>query len=93
MEIQFTPDQTALIRQAISSGRLHRPEEAMEEALLLWEERERRRLEILAAVELSKGSLARGEGRNVTTREESKQLTDDITRRGLGRLAAEHSRG
>jgi hypothetical protein len=38
---------------------------------LLREERERRRLEILAAVELSKASLARGEGRTVTTREES----------------------
>jgi hypothetical protein len=92
MEVQFTPDQTALIRQAISSGRLHRPEEAMEEALLLWEERERRRLEILATVEMSKISLARGEGRIVTSREESNRLADDITRRGMARLAAEKSR-
>jgi hypothetical protein len=30
----------------------------------------RRRLEILAAIELSKASLARGEGRTVTTRED-----------------------
>jgi hypothetical protein len=94
MEVDFTPDQQALVSDAIASGRLHRPEEAMQQALLLWEERERRRLEILAAVELSKASLARGEGRTVTTREESDQLVSDITRRGMARLASEqNSRG
>ena len=51
MEVTLTPDQQALVSDAIASGRLHRPEEAMQQALLLWEERERRRLEILAAVE------------------------------------------
>jgi hypothetical protein len=89
MEVQLTPDQQALVRDAIASGRLHRPEEAMQQALLLWEERERRRLEILAAVELSQESLARGEGRTVTTREESDRLVSDIARRGLQRLASE----
>ena len=91
MEVQFTPDQQALISDAIANGRLHRPEDAMQQALLLWEERERRRLEILAAVELSKASLARGEGRTVTMREESDQLAKDITRRGTARLAAEQN--
>ncbi len=94
MDVQLTPDQQALVSAAIASGRLHRPEEAMDEALLLWEERERRRLEILAAVELSKASLARGEGRTVRTREESDRLAGDIARRGTARLAAEqYSRG
>lgn len=94
MEVDFTPDQQALVSDAIASGRLHRPEEAMQQALLLWEERERRRLEILAAVELSKASFARGEGRTVTTREESDQLVSDITRRSMAQLAAEqNSRG
>lgn len=93
MEVQLTPDQQALVRDAIASGRLRQPEEAMQQALLLWEERERRRLEILAAVELSKASLARGEGRMVTTVEESNQLAKDIARRGMARLAAEQSRG
>jgi Arc/MetJ-type ribon-helix-helix transcriptional regulator len=93
MEVQLTADQEALVRDAITSGRLRQPEEAMQEALLLWEERERRRLEMLAAVELSKASLARGEGRTVTTVEESDQLAEDIARRGMARLAAERSRG
>jgi hypothetical protein len=85
MEVQLTPDQQALVSEAIASGRLQRPEEAMQQALLLWEKRERRRLEILAAVDLSKAALARGEGRIVTTPEESDQLVSDITRRGMAR--------
>ena len=30
MEVQLTPDQQALISDVIASGRLHRPEEAMQ---------------------------------------------------------------
>ena len=66
MEVQFTTDQKAFIRQAIESGRLRREEDAVKEALSLWEERERRRLEILAAVDEAEASLARGEGRVIT---------------------------
>jgi hypothetical protein len=92
MEVDLTPDQKALVNDAISSGRLSRPEEVVQQALLLWEEREHRRLEILAAVELSEASLARGEGRIVRTREESDQLVRDITSRGMARLAADQTR-
>lgn len=41
MEVRLTPDQEAFVRQAIESGRLPRAEDAVEEALSLWEERER----------------------------------------------------
>jgi hypothetical protein len=88
MEVQPTPDQEALISEAVASGRLDRPEQAVEQALLLWEERERRRLEILAGVELAKASLSRGEGRVVGSWEESRQLAADVARRGMARLAA-----
>ena len=91
MEVDLTPDQTAFVQQAIEAGRLHRPEEAVSQALSLWEERERRRLEILASVEQAEASLARGEGRRITTREETTQLADDIKRRGMARLAAEQN--
>jgi Arc/MetJ-type ribon-helix-helix transcriptional regulator len=87
MEVEPTLDQKALIRDAVASGRLHAPEEAMREALALWEERERQRLEILASVERADASLSRGEGRRVTTREEAAQLASDIARRGIARLA------
>jgi putative addiction module CopG family antidote len=89
MEVQLTPDQKAFIRQAIESGRLGREEDAVKEALSLWEERERRRLEILASVDRAEVSLARGEGRRITTPEQVKQLADDIRRRGLARLVSE----
>ncbi|HMD48461.1 MAG TPA: hypothetical protein VKG79_05160 [Bryobacteraceae bacterium] len=91
MEVQLTPDQKAFVRYAIESGRLRREEDAVTEALSLWEERERRRLEILASVDRAEASLARGEGRRITTPEEVKQLADDVRRRGLARLAAEQS--
>lgn len=89
MEVHLTPDQKAFVRQAIESGRLRGEEDAVREALSLWEERERRRLEILAAVDAAEASFARGEGRSVTTREEAQQLADDVKQRGRARLAAE----
>jgi Arc/MetJ-type ribon-helix-helix transcriptional regulator len=87
MEVRLSPDQEAFIRHAIDTGRFRREEDAVEEAMLLWEERERRRLQILTAVEKADASLARGEGRRITTREEMTQLADDIKRRGIARLA------
>jgi len=91
VEVHLTPDQEAFIRQAIESGRLRREEDAVQQAMLLWEERERRRLEILAAVDEAEASLARGEGRRITTQEEVTQLAADIKRRGMARLAAEQN--
>jgi Arc/MetJ-type ribon-helix-helix transcriptional regulator len=93
MEVQLTPDQRAFVRQAIESGRLRREEDAMKEALSLWEERERRRLEILVAVDRAEASLARGEGRRVTNPEQVKQLVADLKRRGLARLNADQNSG
>jgi putative addiction module CopG family antidote len=78
MEVHLTPDQEAFIRQAIESGRLAREEDAVRQAMSLWEERERRRAEILAAVDEADASLARGEGRSITTHEEATQLANDI---------------
>jgi len=49
----------------------------------LWEERERRRFEILASVDQAEASLARGEGRRITSHEEVTQLTSDIRRCGM----------
>jgi len=89
--VHFTADQEAFIRQAIATGRFHREEEAVQEAMLLWEERERRRLEILVSVDRAETSLARGEGRRITTHKEAAQLASDIKQRGTARLAAEQN--
>jgi Arc/MetJ-type ribon-helix-helix transcriptional regulator len=89
MEVQLTPDQKAFVRQTIESGRLQREEDAVKEALLLWEDRERRILEILVAVDKAEASLAGGEGRRVTTQAEASQLAAEVKRRGLARLNGE----
>ena len=55
-----------------------------------WEERERRRLEILASLDETEASLARGEGRPITE-ESMKALAEDVKQRGRARLAAERN--
>jgi Arc/MetJ-type ribon-helix-helix transcriptional regulator len=90
MEVHLTPDQKAFVRQAIESGRLHREEDAVQEALSLWEERERARAEILIAVDLAEASIGRGEGRAIT-QNSMRQLADEVKQRGRNRLAAEQS--
>lgn len=89
MEVNFTADQEAFVRDAIASGRLHREEEAVEEALALWEERKRRRLEFLASIKAAEASLARGEGRTFTTPESIRTFANEVKERGRQRLAAE----
>ena len=88
MNVQLTPDQRAFIREAIASGRLRGEEDAVREALALWEQRERARAQILAAVDVAEASLARGIGREIT-QESMRQLADEVKRRGRARLAAE----
>jgi len=90
MEVHLTPDQKAFVRQAIESGRLNREEEAVQEALSLWEQRERARAEILAALDVAEASVARGEGR-VITQDSMRQLADQVKQRGRKRLTAERS--
>ena len=92
MEVRLSPDQEAFIRQAIDAGRFRSSEEAVREALLLWEERERRRLEILAAVDQAEASLARGEGTSISSQAELTDFANNIRQRGLQRLASEQKR-
>ena len=66
MEVQLTSDQKAFARRAVESGRLQSEEEAVQQALALWEGRERRRVEFLATLDEARASLARGEGREIT---------------------------
>jgi putative addiction module CopG family antidote len=88
MNVTLTPDQQFFIRQAVASGRLQREEDAVKEALSLWEERERSRAEILAAVDEAEASIARGEGRPVTE-ESMRKLAEEVKQRGRARLSAD----
>jgi putative addiction module CopG family antidote len=84
VNVELTPDQRAFVRKAIEAGRFTRQEEAVQEALALWEERERRRLEIIAMIDEAEGSLARGEGRVFT-----KETTPGSSRKSNSVSAAE----
>ena len=88
MNVNPSPDQQAFIRDAIASGRLADEEDAIREALALWESRERSRAQLLANIDAAEAALARGEGRAVTE-ESMRQLAQDVKQRGRARLAAE----
>jgi len=61
MEVRLTPEQESFVRQAIASGRLHRAEEAVQQALSLWENQERSCAEILAALDEAEADLRTGQ--------------------------------
>jgi len=88
MDVHLSPDQKAFARRAMESGRLHSEEDAVQEALALWEERERQRAEFLLTLEDARASLARGEGL-VLTQESVQQLASEVKERGRTRLLAE----
>ncbi len=88
MEVQLTSDQRAFARRAVEAGRLQSEDDAVQEALALWEERERRRIAFRATIDEARASLARGEGREVT-QESMQQLSAEVKERGRARLIAE----
>ncbi|HXY77341.1 MAG TPA: type II toxin-antitoxin system ParD family antitoxin [Candidatus Acidoferrales bacterium] len=90
MEVHLTPDQEAFVRQGIASGRYQSEADAVAEALLLWEERERKRAEFLATLDDAKASLDRGEG-IVITKESMRELAEGVKQRGRARLEAERA--
>lgn len=88
MNVDLTSDQEAFIRQAIETGRFRTAEEAVKDALRLWEERERQRAQFLATLDEAQTSLARGEGR-IIIQKSMRELADDVQQRGRARLAGE----
>jgi Arc/MetJ-type ribon-helix-helix transcriptional regulator len=88
MRVILSPDQEAFVRQAIKDGRVASTEDAVQEALQLWERRERRRGEILAAVEVAEASVGGGEGK-VLTEASMRSLAEEVKREGRVRLGAD----
>jgi len=88
MDVHLTEDQKAFARRAIESGRLHSEEDAVQEALSLWEERERQRAEFLLTLDDARACFARGEGR-VITEESMHDLAEEVKARGRARLLSE----
>ena len=92
MNVELTPDQRALVTRAIESGRFSREEEAVQEALALWEEHERSRLELVAALDEAEASMARGEGRTINP-DSLNAFADEIKQRGRRRIETQRFSG
>jgi putative addiction module CopG family antidote len=61
MNVELTPERKAFAQRAIESGRLNSEDNAVRQALALWEEHERQRAEFLLTLSEAKASVARGE--------------------------------
>src|SRR5450755_4697143 len=88
MNVDLTPEQKAFAQRAIESGRLNSEDDAVRQALALWEERERQRAEFLLTLSEAKASVSRGEGRDVTP-DTIQQLAGEVKERGRACLMAE----
>jgi putative addiction module CopG family antidote len=87
MQIELTAEADEFIRRSIATGRHRHAEDVVREALELWIERERRREELLAELDIAEAELARGEGIELT-KESMRELFEDAKRRGRARHAA-----
>jgi Arc/MetJ-type ribon-helix-helix transcriptional regulator len=90
MQIKLTREQQEIIRGAIEAGRVKRAEDLVTQALALWLERERRRDEVLAAIDEAEASLV-AEEHIVITKTSMEELAEDIKERGHLRLSKERN--
>ncbi len=60
MQFEPTPDQQAFIHRAIASGRYRSADEAVQDAMARWEADERRRVELLAALDDAESDILAG---------------------------------
>jgi putative addiction module CopG family antidote len=87
MEVQLSPEEEAFVREALKTGRIHRAEQAVHEALRLWEKQERNRIEIIAALDEADADLEAGRYSDYTEGT-SPQLASELKREA--RAAREH---
>ena len=87
MQITLTKAQEARVRRAVKTGRLARAEDAVTEALLLWEEQQRGREALLDSLIAGRQAIARGDCIEITP-DSMRALADDVKRRGRERRAA-----
>jgi putative addiction module CopG family antidote len=91
MQIDLTTEEDAFVRRSVETGRHRRPEDAVREALELWIERERRREELLAAIDEGEASAAQGKVR-IMPPGSARNLAEEVHQRGMARIAAKRSK-
>ena len=87
MEIELTPEQDALVQEAMRKGHYRSSQEVAKAAMSLWEERERARLELLEALQEGEESAVRGGWIELNSDEEVTEFFEDVKRRGRMRVA------
>jgi putative addiction module CopG family antidote len=88
MQVELTPQQNSFVDLGIQEGRFRGPEEAVRQALALWEKRERARAELLASLDLAEQSLDAGDGETYTG-ETLHELVESVKERGITKLAGQ----
>ena len=86
MQVQLTPEQSSFVDLGIQEGRFRNSEEAVLQALALWERRERARVELLASLDLAEQSLDAGEGETYSA-EALHELVESVKQRAIAKLA------
>jgi putative addiction module CopG family antidote len=86
MEIELTPEQDSFVHLGIEQGRFRHAEDAVRDALALWEKRERARIELLASLDVAELALDAGEGTDYSA-ETVHELAEAVERRGMARLS------
>jgi putative addiction module CopG family antidote len=87
MEIELTPEQSSFVDLGIEQGRYLRVEDAVQDALQLWVERERTRLELLAAIDAGDDS-PESEDIVLESDKDIAEFVKGIAERGRAKLAA-----
>ena len=85
MEVQLTPDQEEFIRKGMDEGRYKSADEAVQEAMAHWEEAQRARLEMIAALEASEADYEAGRYTEYNA-DSSPSLAEEIKREGRALL-------
>ena len=86
MHVDLTPAQASFIDLGIREGRFRSSEEAIREALALWEKRERARVELLVSLDAAEAALEAGDGEEYSI-ETLFSLVQSVKERGTARLA------
>lgn len=84
MEVHLTADQKAFIKRGVQAGRYRNVEEAVQDALARWEEDERTRLELVAALREAQADLDEGRYMDYTDAVLPK-LAQELKREGRAR--------
>lgn len=88
MEIELTSEQDAFVQHLVQTGRYQNPAAAIHNAIDLWVERERGRLELIEAIEEGESDIEAGEFIDLDSDEAIVAMMEGVKRRGRATLAA-----